>query len=57
MVLAWREQHISQIKFNDDIESLNTNDVPSVIPKIERENAMKPNLMSFQTPFTCELEY
>ena len=49
---------LNQIK--DDIESLNTDDVLSVL-KRERENAMKPNFnlnsMSFQTPFTCELEY
>ena len=37
-----REQ-ISQSKFKDDIERLNTDDVLSVILKIERENAMKPN--------------
>ena len=44
VVLRWRE-HISQSisKLKDDMESLNTNDVLSVILKIERENAMKPN--------------
>ena len=60
MVLWWRE-HISQSKFKDDIESLNTDDVRSVNLKIEMENAMKPNFhlkfYVFQTPFTCELEY
>ena len=35
-----REQ-ISQSKFKDDIERLNTDDVLSVILKIERENAME----------------
>ena len=60
MVLWWRE-HISQSKFKDDIENLNTDDVLSVNLKIEMENAMKPNFhlkfYVFQTPFTCELEY
>ena len=42
VVLWWRE-HIFQSKFKDDIESLNTDDVLSVILKIYRENAMKPN--------------
>ena len=60
LVLWWRE-HISQSKFKDDIESLNTDDVLSVNLKIEMENAMKPNFhlkfYVFQTPFTCELEY
>ena len=41
MVLLWRE-HISQSKFKDGIESLNTDDVLSVILKIQRENSMKP---------------
>ena len=36
-------EHISQSKFKDFIERLNTDDVLSVILKIERENAMKPN--------------
>ena len=30
------------LKFKDDIERLNTDDVLSAILKIERENAMKP---------------
>ena len=51
------KQHISQSKFKNDFESLNTDNVLSVILKIERDNAMKPNLMSFQTPFTYEMEY
>ena len=42
MVLWWRE-HISQSKFKDDIESLNTDDILSVNLKIEMENAMKLN--------------
>ena len=43
VVLRWRE-HISQSisKLKDDMESLNTNDVISVILKIQRENSMKP---------------
>ena len=48
-------------KFNDDIESLNTDDVLSDILKIERENAIKPFLNLkfdvFQSRFTCVLEY
>ena len=39
---GWRE-HISHSKFKEDIESLNTDDVLSVILKIEMENAIKPN--------------
>ena len=42
VVLWWRE-HISQSKFKDDIETLNSDDVLSVILKIERENDTKPN--------------
>ena len=42
MVFWWRE-HISQSKFKDDIERLYTDDFLSVILKIERENAIKPN--------------
>mgnify|MGYP003689852179 CR=1 FL=1 len=53
MVLWWGE-HIFQSKFKDDIESLNTDDVLSVILTIERENTMKDNInlksMYFQTP-------
>ena len=41
MVLWWRV-HISQSKFKDDIDRLNTDDVLGVILKIERENAMEP---------------
>ena len=37
------ERAYFSIKFKDDIESLITDDVLSVIPKIEKENAMKPN--------------
>ena len=36
-------EHVSLSKFKDDIENLNTDDILSVILKIERENAMKPN--------------
>ena len=44
------ERAYFSIKFKDDIESLNTDDVLSVNLKIEMENAMKPNfnLMSFK---------
>ena len=49
VVLWWRE-HISQSKFKDDIESLNTDDVLSVNLKIKMENAMKPN---FHLKFLC----
>ena len=42
VVLSWRE-HISQSKFNINIKILNTDDVLSVILKIERENVMKPH--------------
>ena len=37
------ERAYFSIKFKDDIESLNTDDVLSVILKIERESAMKSN--------------
>ena len=37
-VVLWWKEHISQSKFKDDIESLNTDDVLSVILMIEREN-------------------
>ena len=37
------ERAYFSIKFKDDIESLNTDDFLSAIPKIERENVMKPN--------------
>ena len=50
----WWREHFSQSKFKDNIESLNTNDVLSVIQEIEKENAsfMKPK---FQSKMRCLL--
>ena len=61
-MILWLREQFSQSKFKGYIESLNTDDVLKVIPKIERKNAIMLyfNLtcdVFFPTPYNCELEY